>query len=113
MAGLFSLSALVQLNDPDPLAWIAVYVTCTISCLLVFTPFQSMWIPLIICGWCLLWAGSLISGIYTEFTTINWSEMIGSIEMKSMESEIVREIGGLLIAAIWMLILAMNFRRLN
>ena len=110
MATLFGLSALLQWNDPDPLAWIAIYSACTISCLLAFTPFRIWWIPVIVAALCLLWAGSLVPGIYAESTTINWSEVIGSIEMKSMQSEIVREIGGLLIAAMWMLLLAFRFR---
>lgn len=110
MTGLFGLSAIVQLNDPDPLAWIGIYSACACGCLLALTPFRIWWIPVIICALCLLWAVLLLPGIYTEFSTINWSEVIGSIEMKSKQSEIVREIGGLFIAVAWMLILAIKLR---
>lgn len=111
MAALFALSALVQWNDPDPLAWIAIYAACAVSCLLAFTQYRIWLIPAIICVLCLLWAISLLPGIYVESSTINWAEVIGSIDMKSMQSEIVREVGGLLIAATWMLVLAFKFRR--
>lgn len=111
MAGLFGLSALIQLNDPDPLLWIAIYAACTVCCLLAFTRIRTWLIPAIICALCLLWAASLIPAIYIESTTINWGEVIGSIEMKSMQSEIVREVGGLLIAAAWMLVLVYQYRR--
>ncbi|HCH66764.1 MAG TPA: hypothetical protein DFR83_28435 [Deltaproteobacteria bacterium] len=34
MAGLFFLSAAVQYNDPDPLAWMAMYTAAAVACLL-------------------------------------------------------------------------------
>ena len=110
MAGLFLISALVQLNDPDPLAWMAVYSLCAVTCLLTFTRYRSWMVPTAVGGLCLLWILSLIPGIYAESSTITWSEVVGSMEMKSMQSELVREAGGLLIAVVWMLVLVVQSR---
>ena len=110
MAGLFSLSAIVQLNDPDPLAWVAVYAACALTCLLAITQYWHRIVSTIVFMVCVLWAITIASGIHADSSVIDWSEVFSSMEMKSAQTEMVREFGGLLIAAAWMLVLTLRFR---
>ena len=110
MALLFLLSAVVQFNDPDPFFWIATYVLCAVACLLGFTKYKHWVFPALLATLTIIWVILLIPGLYPHLADINWREVLGSVEMKSAQTEIVREIGGLLIAAAWMIFLAFKQR---
>lgn len=102
MGVLFSLSALVQLNDPDPIRWIAVYgVAAALSfaasrrTLPAFLPAAHAVVAL---GWALV---LLPSALETSF-----GKMFGTVRMMSPEVEEGRETLGLAIVGIWMVALA-------
>ncbi|MBF0290394.1 MAG: transmembrane 220 family protein [SAR324 cluster bacterium] len=101
MAGMFFLCVIVQYNDPDPLGWIAIYGGAMISCLLFVRnrhyPIFSMTIGAI----ALIWAGVLFFGLQEAPDPVVWADVFGHAEMKTESVELTREIGGLLIVAVW------------
>lgn len=111
MALLFLLSVVVQFNDPDPLLWIAIYALCAVACLLVFTEYKHWIFPALVATLAIVWVISLVPSLYPHLADINWREVLGSVEMKSTQTEIVREIGGLLIAAAWMILIAIKSKQ--
>ena len=102
MFGIFILSAVVQYNDPDPLQWIVIYVLAGIACLLYkrisFDTHFSVFVGFV----ALIWAVFLIP--YVAEVSLN--DIFESVQMKTESVEVIREIGGLLIVVIWMVVLA-------
>lgn len=99
MCALFVLSAAVQWNDPDPLAWIALYGLAAVlsglaargripfapnaAAFVLFTVLTALWLP------------SLQTARAEAFT---------SIQMKASRDEEPRETVGLALAAVWSLV---------
>jgi hypothetical protein len=99
---LFVLFALVQINDPDPIIWVPLYLFPAVLCFMVYRgnyPVIGLWIAAI---------GFLAAGIY--WLPPNMSEWIGmeqeakSIGMGVPFIEEAREAMGLLIVAIAMIV---------
>jgi hypothetical protein len=42
---MFVLSVVVQVNDPDPLRWMAIYGAAAVACLLSLTGRLPWWLP--------------------------------------------------------------------
>ena len=93
MAVLFLLSAAVQYNDPDPTLWITIYTGAALLCLQAAA--RLLLVP-IAWAWCL---GSLAVGIWAVATGLD--ELV-----LSMDNELARELGGLVITATWMGVVA-------
>ena len=94
----FVLSALVQYNDPDPLAWMAIYLSAGAMCLLVIWKKHLTWPPPILLLASLGWVLFLLPSIVGQ---VSAAEIVESITMKTREVEEAREVGGLLLVAIW------------
>jgi hypothetical protein len=96
--GAFLLSALVQLNDPDPLRWIGIYSAMVVICGLQHFG-RLRWyiaaVPVLIC------AGWIVSLLPALNQGVPWSEVLGSLTMQNDTVEEVREIGGLLLVLLW------------
>jgi len=96
--GAFLLSALVQLNDPDPLQWIVIYSAMVVICGLQHFG-RLRWyiaaVPVLICG---VWIASLLPALNQG---VPWGEVLGSLTMQNDTVEEVREIGGLLLVLLW------------
>jgi hypothetical protein len=94
----FVLSAMVQYNDPDPLPWMAIYLSAGAMCLLVIRKQYLTWLPpmllLVSFGWILVLLPSIVG-------QVSVAEILESISMKTREVEEAREVGGLLLVAIW------------
>ena len=105
MGGLFLTSAYLQLNDPDSLLWIVVYL------LAAFASFGHEYIarPMFIVGVvvCLLMAGYLLLAI----EGVEWQAVFRSFNMPGRGVEEIREVSGLLIIAIWFTILTYVTKR--
>ena len=99
---LFLFSAAVQVNDPDPLVWIAIYVAAAAMCGLEVRRRTPAWAPLALALVALLWAGTLHAGA----RDVSISALFAEWEMRDLRVEEAREMYGLAIVAAWMLLVA-------
>lgn len=109
MSFLFASAAALQLNDPDPIRWVAVYsAACVLSIVAFFgrrvSPSFALGVFTVAIGWAALIAlgGPAVS---------EYGHMFDAWEMKSPSVEEAREASGLLIAAGWMFVLFVRARR--
>jgi energy-coupling factor transporter transmembrane protein EcfT len=103
---LFLFAAVVQFNDPDPVAWMAAYLAAATVCVLAARPARSrsFWIaPLAVAVAALSWSAWIW---LTSPHPLVASRMFDQWEMKDVAVEESREIFGLLIVAGWMLVTA-------
>jgi len=107
-AFLFVFSAVLQYNDPDPLGWMVIYLLASITCILAGRGQLRWWFPLLIAGSALLWAAD-IAPIF--FGKTDWGRMFESWKMTDAVIEVEREVGGLSIIALWMLVLSFSIRK--
>src|SRR5687767_10279830 len=97
---LFLFSAAVQLNDPDPLLWIAIYVAAAVVCGLEVRRRTPAWAPLAVALVAILWAGTL----YVRAHDVPISALFAEWEMRDLRIEEAREMYGLTIVGAWMLL---------
>lgn len=107
LGALFLLSAVAQVNDPDPLAWVGLYGF--VAGVLIFAAFgkRHKWIPIAGIVVCVIWLASLLP----EF--IHWLQMgmpniAGSMKTEEPHIEYTREFLGL---ALCMLALGFNWKQ--
>jgi hypothetical protein len=105
---LFTLGAAVQVNDPDPVRWIAVYALAAAACLLSLLRRMRSTLPAILCAIALAWAATLAPRVVGR---VPFRDMFGAFEMRTVGIEESREMYGLLIIAAWMAVLALRARR--
>ncbi len=105
---LFTLGAVVQLNDPDPIRWIAIYALAAGACLLSLLRRTHWALPALLCAAALAWAATLAPHVVGR---VPFGEMFGAFEMKNVGVEESREMYGLLIIAAWMGVLALRAGR--
>lgn len=106
MAALFVAAAAVQLNDPDPVRWIALYGAAAAGCLL-FRRAAFAWsaqaaLAAVALAWCLLLLGHL-GGVVDSRAFFDLG-----MKMRGDATERAREAGGLAIVAAWMAMLAFS-----
>lgn len=102
----FILSAFVQYNDPDPINWIAIYGMAALTCFIFIVSTISWIVPALIGALALIWAGYLLPSLIENQDTVPLSANINFTEMKTYGTELIREIGGLLIVVCWMGVLS-------
>ena len=105
---LFTFGAIVQVNDPDPARWIAVYALAALACLLSLLGRMHWTFAAILCLVALAWAATLVPRVVGR---VPFGDMFGAFEMKNVGIEESREMYGLLIIAAWMAVLALRARR--
>ncbi len=105
---LFLCGALVQYNDPDPLRWIAMYLSAMGACLAAGRFARSWLLCVLVALAALAWAGLIISGMPTWVPP---AQMFEPMETKGGAVEMARESWGLGIIAVIMLGLAFAHRR--
>ncbi|MGH7578511.1 MAG: transmembrane 220 family protein [Longimicrobiales bacterium] len=105
----FFFGAAVQYNDPDPVAWMAIYFVAAFACLLALRSRLPRWLPWAIAGAALIWAARLAPGVIA--TRVGPDELVQEFEMASPVIEQGREMYGLLIILVWMIVLAITTRR--
>jgi hypothetical protein len=99
MALLFVLAASVQLNDPDSLVWISLYLSATVLCVAhAFQKLPSYWAAAFALV-ASLWALTLVPTFWGQ---VSLTDVFGHVGMKTEEVEVAREFGGLMIVAVWM-----------
>ncbi len=102
---LFGVSAAVQYNDPDPLAWILAYAVAAIACLLSVLGRLPSYLPIAIGTLAFVWIGFLVPQLFEVSASVQWEEIFQVFRMTSLSVELWREIGGLLIILLWMIVL--------
>ena len=105
---VFVASALLQLNDPDPLAWTAVYAAAAIMCGLELTGRLRAVYPALLALTALAWAASIAPRVLGN---VPFRDMFAEFEMHDLGIEESREMYGLVIVAVWMFVLALVARR--
>jgi len=100
---VFSLSALVQFNDPDPARWIALYGSAAVVCLAALrrwraAPALALAVALVALGW-----AAALRGVLRR---IVFSDLFRAMKAETPAIEESREFLGLLIVAGWMIALA-------
>jgi hypothetical protein len=97
---LFAFSAIVQVNDPDPLLWIAIYAAAAVLCGLEMRQRTPWWAAPLVGVIALLWAGTIAPRV---LGVVPFASMFQEFEMKDAGVEESREMYGLTIVAVWML----------
>ena len=96
---MFAFSVVVQVNDPDPLPWMAIYGAAALACLLSLIgklPWQFAVVTGIIA---LAWAASIAPRVIGQ---VPFMEMFAEFEMKDIGVEESREMYGLILIGGWM-----------
>lgn len=107
---VFVASALVQFNDPDPVAWIAVYAAAAIMCALELTGRLRAGYPMLLGLTALAWAATIAPRVLGK---VPFGAMFAEFEMRDLGVEESREMYGLVIVAVWMAALALAARNKN
>jgi hypothetical protein len=108
MCGLFLMSLVVQWNDPDPVRWMAIYGAALAVCLVVALRGRIVaGVPVLVAVIALLWS---VATIASGPAITAYSHVFDAWEMKSISVEEAREATGLLIVAVWMLVVVLGER---
>ena len=100
---LFTASALLQFNDPDPVSWVAVYGAAALICGLELRRRVRPLYPALLAATALVWAATIAPRVVG---IVPFGEMFAEFEMKNLQVEESREMYGLLIVAVWMTVVA-------
>jgi hypothetical protein len=103
----FAFSVVVQLPDPDPWAWMAIYGLAAVACALVLKRRGHWIVPALVAGWALIWAAAIAPRV---IGVVPFGDMFGAFEMADTGIEESREMYGLLLVAAWMVVLALRRR---
>ena len=95
----FVFSIVVQLNDPDPWAWMAIYAAPAITCAMELRRRTSPMGPAIIAVVALAWAATIAPRVIGR---VPFLDMFAEFEMRNIGIEESREMYGLLFIALWM-----------
>lgn len=104
----FLLSVAVQVNDPDPLPWIAIYALAAGACGLSLLGRGGWHYPAVIAVMAVAWAVRIAPRVVGD---VPFADMFGAFEMESVAVEEAREMYGLLVIAVWMSVLTLRWRR--
>lgn len=96
---VFILFAAFQYNDPDPEVWIPIYGFAAGACFLAYAGMARWWF---LVGMAVLYA---IAAVY-QWPPVFEGFVFSEVGMRSMNIELARETGGLVICAVVMLVLA-------
>jgi len=96
MTVLALISAYLQLNDPDPERWTAIYLACALVTLLGALGRPSRWLSACVGGIALSWALSIVPELVGRWRP---GQLTSSMSAEHPEVEYGRECAGLLIVA--------------
>ena len=106
---LFIFAGVVQFNDPDPLVWMAIYGLAAVVCGLEARRRGPVWAPIALAIIALVWAGT----IYYRVRGVPIGSLFAEWEMRDLRVEEAREMYGLAIVGIWMVVIAAARRPRN
>ena len=99
---MFVFSVVVQVNDPDPLAWMAIYGAAAVACLLSLAGRLPWWFAVVVGLVAIAWAATLAPRVLGN---VPFLSMFEEFEMKDVGVEESREMYGLALIALWMAVL--------
>lgn len=105
---LFALAVIVNLNDPDPLAWVLIYGAAAWTSFLAVLGRPSRALASAVAAVALLWAATIVPRVVGKVPV---GDMFGAWEMQNAGIEESREMYGLLLIAFWMALIALRGRR--
>ena len=110
-AALVLFGAVVQLNDPDPVRWVAIYMAAAAACVLAALGRRPRLLPALVLVMAVAWAATLAPGVIGR---VEFGRMFDAWEMSGSDVEESREMYGLAIIAAWMAVVAvLGFRRVR
>jgi hypothetical protein len=105
---MFLFSAAVQFNDPDPVVWMGIYGAAAAVCGLEIRRRAPAWAAAALALIALVWAGSL----YYRAQEVPISSLFAEWEMRDLRIEEAREMYGLTIVGVWMIVIvSVGWRR--
>jgi len=105
LAPLFLFFAVVQVNDPDPARWMALYLAAALSCALELTGRLRWPLPALVALAAGIWAGIWAPGVVGK---VDWGHALAGAGMDAdPRGEEARELLGLCIVAAWCAVLAL------
>jgi Transmembrane family 220, helix len=108
MCALFLLAVLVQWNDPDPARWVGMYSAAFLVCLTASAGWRMPSLaPLLVLAIAVVWGLSIVG---TGPAVSAYAHIFDAWQMSSTPVEEAREGAGLLIVAMWMLVVAVTRR---
>jgi hypothetical protein len=103
MAGLFVLSALLQLDDPDAPRWFAIYAAAAAACVARHAHARAWLLAAVVGLVAFVWMAAR-SAVVLE---MKFGDLFGSMKAATPIIEESREFLGLLIVVAWMAVLAL------
>lgn len=103
----FAFSAVVQLNDPDPWRWVAIYGLAAVACGLTLVRRGTWAFPALVGACAVAWAATVAPRVVG---VVPFRSMFGAFEMADIAIEESREMYGLILIAAWMAVLAVRRR---
>lgn len=99
VAGLFSLFAFFQLNDPDPWRWMALYILVAAVALLAFSGFAYRWLAIVGLLLALVWGTSLLPAFH-YWIDMGMPSLVGQMKADAPLVEEIREFFGLVLCVL-------------
>lgn len=94
LAILFILFAIVQYNDPDPWAWIALYLFVAVVCGFAFFSRYHRYIIIAGLAVCIIWLATLVPD-FIRWVKMGMPTITGSMKAEAPHIELTREFLGL------------------
>jgi hypothetical protein len=109
MTAFFVGCAALQLNDPDPAGWMAIYLaTAAASALLLLKQARAALVVAVpVAAVAIIWGASLAPALGRT----SLSDAFGHMGMVDMNAEEAREAIGLFITAVWAMVVGLSARR--
>jgi len=105
---LFAVAAFLQLDDPDPIRWLTLYALAAAACWLTLER-PSRWLLAAAVGLAaLVWALLLAPRVLPTF---DWANLLRAKDPQFPAVEETRELSGLLLVAVWMVVRVRTLRR--
>lgn len=105
MAALFLVAAVLQLNDPDPIVWMAIYAAAALACVLALGRGTPRWLTAAVGVVAVVWAATLAPRVLGAVAP---GELFREMGMATLAIEEAREMLGLLIVGAGMLALLLT-----
>jgi hypothetical protein len=102
-AGLFTIFALLQINDPDPYVWIPIYGVVALICFFNAKKKYDRFAHLVILACCIIYGINLLiksDSVVSWFNDHNAESLVENMKATKPWIENTREFGGLLIITI-------------
>ncbi|HEX9655805.1 MAG TPA: transmembrane 220 family protein [Bacteroidota bacterium] len=108
MSLLFLFASALQINSPNPLQWITMYLLASITCFLAFRGTLTWPVPASVGLVALVWAATIYPFLAGRRMSSN---ILNTFHLTSPEVEKVREVVGLVLVLSWMTYLTVRILR--